>query len=206
MRDGHIEIECKLELDESTYEKIKTSFSGVLSEPRLQKNTFFDTEDKKLLKTRWVCRLRFEADRSFLTVKGKGSVEGAVHARPEFESEIPADIASDILSGFRLSSVDSVPTKKLLDTLGDLRLEPYMGFENERIEIPFGSYVLELDKTNINGSIFYELEAETDSIRISDLENSLRRLFMENGWDYCPSQMSKFKRTLLMNGIRVSDT
>lgn len=206
MRDGHLEIECKLELDESTYEKIKTFFSGVLSEPRLQKNTFFDTEDKALLKTRWVCRLRVEADRSSLTVKGKGSVKGAVHARPEYEAEIPADTGSDLLSGFRLSEVDSLPTRTLLDALGDLRLEPYMGFENERIEIRFGAYVLELDKTNINDSIFYELEAETDSIRISELENSLKILFMENGWDYRPSPMSKYKRALSMNGIRVSDT
>jgi uncharacterized protein YjbK len=201
MTGEHIEVECKLGLDEATYEKIKTFFSNALPEPIRQKNTFFDTLEKSLLSAHWVFRLRIEGGKSFLTAKSKGTVKGSVHSRPEYECEIPTNLALELANGFDLSECDTLPCGKLRDALGDLSLVPYMSFENTRIPIPWESYLLELDRFEIKGSVYYELEAETDSTGITELENKLKRLFEANGWTFTPSPMSKYKRALKAFGI-----
>lgn len=52
---------------------------------------YLDTEDRDLWNGGYACRRRQQDQRSLITVKGRGSAEGAVHQREEHEFEAPAN-------------------------------------------------------------------------------------------------------------------
>jgi uncharacterized protein YjbK len=203
MKNNNLEIELKAELDEHTYNEIKRYFSKESRRPKHQINYFFDTKEKTLINSQWVFRLRKEESEYFLTVKGEASVNQAVLTRPEYEENIPEDAADKIRSGFRLKDCSFLPCQKLASIFGDLFLTPFMSFTNERIEIPWNGFTIELDKIDINGNLFFELEAETDQEKAGLLENDLKKLFAERGWKFVSSSMDKFKRALIINKIIV---
>jgi uncharacterized protein YjbK len=203
MDSDHLEVEIKYEIDRDTYDKILRFFSEVTSEPKLQKNVFFDSKDGRLLASGLVLRIRKENGRRFITVKGKSTVSGSVHSREEHEAEIPGSLGTNLDAGFVVSECDLEPCRMLEGKVGALKVVPFVHFQNTRIDIPWSGRTLELDSFEIGGNRFYELEAEADSASISAFEEQLKLLFHSNGWSFSPSSISKFRRACLLNGIHI---
>jgi uncharacterized protein YjbK len=194
------EIEVKCELDTEIYEQLlKLSASPPV--PVLQENYFLDTAKKYLLKKKWVLRVRIEPETAYITMKGPGKLIDAVYKRIEYESKIPLKTASSLLDGFELNTIAVQPCIELVKRFGNRFVEPFLYFRNERIYIPWKQWGLELDKTTIGSTVFYELEAEAGEEDIETLEADLREMFWKNGWQFKPSRMSKFKRALIIMGI-----
>ncbi|MBN1697834.1 MAG: CYTH domain-containing protein [Spirochaetales bacterium] len=193
------EIEIKCSLDALMYREI-LKLSPYRPVPVLQENHFFDTVKMYLLKKKWVLRLRIEPENAYLTTKGPEKLLDAVYKRIEYESGISRHKASALLAGFDLASIPETACRELVKRFGDRFVVPFLSFCNERIYIPWKSWRLEIDKTTINDSIFYELEAEAGNDDIDDLEAELREMFWKNGWQFRPSNMSKFKRALDIMG------
>lgn len=151
-----------------------------------------------------VVRLREEDGRWWLTLKGTGEAEGALHRRPEFERELPATGAAalreqpaalreQLRSALRAAGED--------DLLGRLPGEPPspLGVLHNRRqvhELPGGAR-LELDETRYpDGEVGHELELELDGARAEHAEATLRALLGAAGVPWRPARDSKFARFL----------
>ena len=189
---GSREIEIKLELTEDVYGRIRREAGGRELRSETQQNTFFDTEDLRLKREGWALRLRREAGRHVMTLKGlpAGRV-GGVFDREEHEAEVPPEKAEALYGGFSVADVGLPPARKLRELFGAIRLRERFRFVNRRTYIPFGNWVLELDKTEIAHRSFYELEMEVSAADAERAAAELRRWFGENGWVYRPSTLSK---------------
>jgi len=200
------EIEIKLELTEEVYRRILREAGGRKRGAETQENAFFDTQDLRLKRDGWALRLRREAGRHLMTLKGlPRDKESGVYDREEHEAEVPAEKAAALYGGFSAAEVDLPPARKLRELYGAIRLRRRFGFVNRRTYIAFGDWVLELDKTEIADRSFYELEmevAEADSERAAA---ELRRWFGQNGWPYRPSASSKLVKAerILADGASV---
>lgn len=189
------EAEIKLKLTESVYLYLKNTCTAYKEVS--QKNHFLDTSDYTLLHHRWVLRIRIEDSwRGYITVKGPGEINNALHIRPEFESPVLVDQAESLLQGFDLSSIHLSPCTELVKRFGNQHVLPFLFFHNQRIIFSWNEWKFELDKTTIEKNLFYELEVETDPAQRDTLEKELKRLFQNQHWDYVPSSKSKFKRAL----------
>jgi uncharacterized protein YjbK len=189
-----VEAEVKLELSEEIYHGVLDRLA--CSEASVQSNSFCDTPDRRLKRAGWALRLRSEGSRQFLTVKGRnrtGLVEGQF-LREEQEIELDRRDFRRMVQGFRLGRCSLEPCKKLAAVVGNLLVRPLYRFENRRSKCRCGDWTLELDQTLIGGDVFHELELETDSSRVDEALEMLRRWFEEEGWEFKPSRLSKMAR------------
>jgi inorganic triphosphatase YgiF len=190
------EIELKLELDARLYDEILATCPEVQTEVR-QENTFFDTNDRVLGNNRWALRIRREGDIYMLTVKGPShTTPDGIFERIELESPIIPEEAERFRLGLDLEQTEIFPCTHLRELFGNLHLVPFLSFRNLRRFISVHSMDLELDKTEIEGKIFYELEVETTPERSSTDSASLRKWFADKNWRYTPSKMSKLQRAM----------
>ena len=90
------------------------------------RDTLLDTADHILSEARHSLRIRRDGSITFLTLKMPGSVEGAVHARPEIEAEITADMTKD-RSQWSQDIVEPVNT-----LIGDAELTELLSIRNRR--------------------------------------------------------------------------
>ncbi len=196
------EIEFKLELNARLYDEIIAACPKVQSEV-YQENTFFDTEDRILGSSRWALRIRRESDRYLLTAKGpsQNRTEEA-YARIEIESPLSSDDAEKLLRGFSLEQSEVAPCRHLRGLFGDLHLVPLFSFKNLRKTVAVQNMRIELDRTEILGKIFYELELETTPKRISEDQAALREWFASHNWQYTPSRFSKLQRALAIHSVQ----
>jgi CHAD domain-containing protein len=90
-----VEVEAKFIIpDESTLQRLleTVSLAGfALGEETVTEihDRYLDTEDGALLMNGFSCRLRRENHHYIATVKGLGSVSGAIHHRAEYETDLP---------------------------------------------------------------------------------------------------------------------
>lgn len=190
------EIEFKLELDARLYNEILANCPEVQTEIS-QENTFYDTNDRFLGNNRWALRIRREGDLYLLTVKGPShTTPEGIFERIELESPIVPEEAERFRLGLDLEQTEILPCTYLRDLFGNLHLMPFLSFQNLRRYISVQSMDIELDKTEIEGKIFYELEVETTPERSSSDLASLKKWFAGKNWRYIPSKMSKLQRAL----------
>ena len=191
-----MEIEVKLELDAHLYNEILATFQQVQAEV-CQENTFYDTDDRVLGNNRWALRIRRESDLYLLTVKGPPNTKPeGIYERIELESPIMPSEAEKFSLGFDLEQTEILPCTRLRELYGNLHLMPFLSFQNLRRFISVHSMDIELDKTEIEGKLFYELEVETTPERSSMDLASLKKWFAGKNWRYIPSKMSKLQRAL----------
>ena len=193
------EIEFKLELSARLYDEILAACPKVQREV-CQENTFFDTEDRILASSRWALRIRRESDRYLLTVKGPSQNRtDEAYARIEIESPLSSDDAERLCRGFSLEQSEAAPCRHLRGLFGDLHLVPLFSFKNLRKSVAIHNMNIELDRTEILGKIFYELELETTPKRRSEDQAALREWFASHNWQYTPSRVSKLQRALAIH-------
>lgn len=198
----NLESELKWELPLATYEGL-IKFFGYGVRAVDQSNTFYDSLGHEMLRQRWALRLRQEADQASLTLKGPSEwcAEG-LQIRPEHEillSPVQAD-------AFRRGEIDDTlaPLQELRQRFGPILLRPLLSFQNRRLAAKWKGWLLEIDRTDIDGQFFYELEVETSQTSISELTRDLKILFAENHWNSHPSSTNKFRRACEIKGLVAS--
>ena len=190
------ETEIKLELDARLYNEILATCAKMQTEVR-QENTFFDTLDRVLGNNRWALRIRREGDLYLLSVKGPTTTKPeGTYERIELESALTPAEAERFCLGFDLEQTEIPPCTFMRELFGNLHLMPFLSFNNLRRFISVHSMDIELDKTEIEEKIFYELELETTPERSPTDLASLKEWFAGRNWRYVPSKLSKLQRAL----------
>lgn len=160
-----------------------------------QHDTFFDTPDLDLSRTRHAVRLR-DGDRTVVTLKGPGTVQDGVHSRPEIElpteDRDPAGWPPDI--------------REQLDTLiGKRDLQPILAVHNQRRVWPLllngqpiGEVALDDGTIEARGRVepMHELEIELKGGTPDDLVALIRSI--THGLAVAPEDRTKFERGLAL--------
>lgn len=169
-----------------------------------QHDTFFDTADLALSKTRHAVRLRQGGTTTVVTLKGPGQVAGGVHERSELE--LPTDNTEP----------DGWPTEiraELHQLIGAQPMRPLLEVHNHR-----RTWALVLHGRSIgevaldHGSIvaggrqepMHELEIELKGGERDDLIALVR--LVQSHLPAQPEDRSKFSRGLALLGLDVSET
>lgn len=178
-----LEIEVKLGLPTpAAYEALRAAL-GEATRVRLQRNAFFDGPRQEVSLQRIALRVREERSRSaagesirtLVTLKGGGTASGAVHARIEWEAEIPHSLEEVVADPSLLLRLSVDPVRELRRAVPGLRrLVCLGGFDNERREVSVPleirqaagrtfrvPTIWELDRTTFgSGPVEQELEVE----------------------------------------------
>jgi uncharacterized protein YjbK len=147
-----------------------------------QLNHFFDTRNHALLAHGLTLRLREEAGRHTLTLKGeerRATADGTLTERLEEEVRLPLEVALDVLQGTipprealakRLGEAGAPALRALDAALGGAELHYVGKFENRRTRLPPVSLdaggsgvtvVFELDRSTFpGGAVEHEIEVE----------------------------------------------
>ncbi len=179
----------------------------------LQVNHFFDTQTFRLLERRIALRLREEAGRYVLSLKGPAQREDEVLTeRLEEEARLGPNDALDVLRGSfsprqalakRLVETNPAALAMLDAALGEQELHYVGRFENRRtrLSVPLAigerdvPLVFELDRTTFGERIDHEIEVELDASvdRKAALE-ALTTLLADAGieWSAAPSKAQRF--------------
>ncbi len=155
-----LEIEKKALLDKDTYNLIIDSID---SKPFIQKNYYFDDNNKRLYKASMALRVREKNGKFKLTLKDKsdptiGIVEvSSIITKNDFNKFVEGRYLIDDTILEYLSKKDIV-----LETLTNL-----VSFTTKRIKVNLDDHILFLDETTFeNGVVDYELEVESSSIEL----------------------------------------
>jgi len=215
-----MEIEFKIVLpDEASFKQVLRALEERGSGPgstRAQVNHFFDTEGLALRHGKFALRLREEDSRFRITAKGgaKSRAGDALVTRPEVESEVPADVAREVLRG-TTSALDALVAARggdrpelltrMQEAIAERGLVHLGSFQNERtkpgrVTIDAGGTPIELqfelDRTTFPGErIERELELEIDDpAHAPHVERWLRTILEELGlpWKTAPSKAQRF--------------
>ena len=215
-----MEIEIKIVLpDEASFKQVLRALEERGSGPgstRAQVNHFFDTEGLALRHGKFALRLREEDSRFRITAKGgaKSRAGDALVTRPEVESEVPADVAREVLRG-TTSALDALVAARggdrpelltrMQEAIAERGLVHLGSFQNERtkpgrVTIDAGGTPIELqfelDRTTFPGErIERELELEIDDpAHAPHVERWLRTILEELGlpWKTAPSKAQRF--------------
>jgi len=193
---GPVEREFKLFLpSESALEAVAQRLGGPRLAPVQQENHFLDTPSGALRAARLALRLRAEAGRHLLTLKGPAERSGSLAERPEEEREVAAPVAAAILSGRHEPlgelPADSALVQRARACVGDSPLHVVGTFRNERTRIgplPFpgaddAPLTFELDRTTFGaGTVERELEVEIpDAAHAPAVAAALHALLEELG-------------------------
>jgi inorganic triphosphatase YgiF len=118
------------------------------------RDTYFDTDDLRLLRSKIVFRLREKATGAMLAFKAQAPGGGGGEFFRRMEIEAPAKItAADIASG---NLPDLPPSRELLKRLGPVRLSPALTVDNRRRTIVLSRngvprFELALDEVTFTG-------------------------------------------------------
>lgn len=177
-----VETELKFTVhDKALFDRIK-SLGEITGYQTIQKglqkitDTYFDTQNNRLLNGNVAFRLRVTEHKSVLTFKSHKASAGSTYQRIEIESETNANV-EDISSG---NMPDIPPVKALQEKMGTISLSPSLKTENNRYTIFLSHnntlyYELVLDDVVFTGprgtAVVYELEVESLFDMHDDLEN-----------------------------------
>lgn len=175
-----------------------------LGEERISivRDVFYDTADRRLIKTMHALRVRHRSDGQIIvTLKGASERKGAIHRRTEMETVVRR------LKRGRVS-VSDLPhgdvSMKLRSLVGDLALGPFLtNYQTRHVRTvrrkrrAIGEW--SLDRVQFRAQarrhIFYELEIE---LKKNGTEADLRALnrIVQAEWGLDPTTTSKFERAL----------
>jgi inorganic triphosphatase YgiF len=127
-----------------------------------QRNTYYDTSDRRLQAQRSGLRIRVVGVRRIVTLKGGGRVTGALHERDEWEVEIGADDRPEHWPS-------SEARERVLALIGAEPLQPILTIETRRRHI----YASRQDDQ------VAELSLDEGVIRAGGREESFRELEIE---------------------------
>jgi CHAD domain-containing protein len=199
-----LEVEAKFSIpDERMFQQLLDagSLAGFdLVDPSVAElhDTYVDTANGAIQSAGYACRLRLTDERCLVTIKGLGSVSGAIHQRAEYEVELPQPVPPE----------DWPPSKArdlVLSLRGDSRLLPLFDINqtrHSRFLDSHGLHVAELSLDRVRvvqsgeeAATFLELEVELSPAgSVPELERLAAEL--QEGWGLAPNGRSKFERAL----------
>ncbi len=198
------EKEIKLNLlSEKNYLTLREALPESIEDKELE-NVFFDTEDWELSRSGWALRVRRQAEKALVTLKGlsRKDVSGLT-VRPEYEAEIPLETARRFIQNDLMKSELPDSIKRQLDKFGDSeKIANKFAFMTRRTVFPYsdGDFNLkfEMDITTFpDGSKDYELEIELEDRKtFNTVIKSIKELFGKLNISFIYQDESKFKRAL----------
>jgi len=203
-----LEVEAKFSIpDEQTFQQLLETASlagfqlGTPTRFHLH-DRYLDTAGGDLWARGHACRIRRQNGQTLVTLKGLGTVSGAVHRRTEQEVELPEPLPPQ-------DWPPSAARELVLSVCGDEPLLPLFEIQQTRHRRPLRDgdravAELNLDRVlmvrgNEVAPAFLELEAE---LLPDGSEQDLERLATElqKGWRLVPQVQSKFERGLALFG------
>ncbi|XP_023762145.2 triphosphate tunnel metalloenzyme 3 [Lactuca sativa] len=193
-----MEVEVKLRLPDSTaHQKLSDLLSPYHTKTHLQQNLFFDTPSLSLATTHLAAlRLRFyDLDsHAILSLKAKPVIAAGISRIEEEEEFLDPSLARACAAEpWRFSTIEkSRILKRVNEEFGvDLmELVSLGGFRNVRAVHKWNGLKLELDETQFDFGVNYEIECESDDPDEAKL--MLEELLNQNGICFSYSQVSKF--------------
>jgi len=200
---GKLEKELKYYLDRKSYERLlRVCGKDILKQDKLV-TYYFDDKKLSLRKRRFGFRLRTKDGKAAtLTLKypDKRASKGPVgfKVRREFEERIPLAKARQVLEGvLPVYEIKAMPVRMLRRhfTLAYLERIKLLGaMKTRRTLAMHGDFKVEIDRYDIFGKRFYELELETN--RPHEAADSVRAWLKENDIPFVPLLQSKLSRFL----------
>lgn len=204
-----MEIEAKFKLpDANTFARLRQAgeLAGfTLGAERIvhTRDIYLDTARRDLLAAGYVCRLRRQDDGSLVTLKACGGARGAVHAREEFETPLPAHAPP----AFKPSGWPPGPAReRVLQIIGELPLDVLFELCQTRVTRPVRQgeqnvAELSLDEVELGQGQLYRV-AEIE-LATPGRQDDLKRLVdcLQNEWRLEPEPLSKFERALALLGM-----
>lgn len=207
-----MEIEAKFAVpDEATWLKLQTvdQIAGYALSPGKTKqvhDTFMDTPDRLILASRHVCRKREVDGQIVMTLKGKQTVEGAVHRREELEITLERELP---IGQWPPSEIRD----RLLAIVGDVALVPMFDQHQTRI-IRWAARAdrvvaeMSVDKVELSShgkeQCYFEVEFELKETG-TEIDLASIAACLQNDWGLKPEPRSKFSRALDLHFNRLSD-
>ncbi len=194
--------------DAATFDRIRATaqfdrYTRTEEQVKQVHDRYVDTADHQFYAHQYYARLRASNGALMVTLKSLGgTTEGAVHARDEYQTEVP---------GLSVSAWPSGDTRHLAEEIaGDAPLTDLVTLDQTRhVSILRDGdrevAELSLDEVVITGPIgpqrAYELEAELRPDGTAADLAALVKVFSEE-YDLAPQPHSKFERALALAGIR----
>ncbi|KAI3796011.1 hypothetical protein L1987_38672 [Smallanthus sonchifolius] len=193
-----MEVEVKLRLpDSAAHQKLSDVLSPYHTKTHLQQNHFFDTPSLSLATTHLAAlRLRFyDLDsQSILSLKSKPVISGGISRIEEEEEPLDPSLARACAAEpWRLSTVENSGILKRVEGEFGVNLNKLVclgGFRNVRSVHDWKGLKLELDETQFDFGVNYEIECESD--KPDEAKLMLEDLLNQNGIRFSYSQVSKF--------------
>jgi uncharacterized protein YjbK len=198
------EIEIKLDLqNEENYLRLLKLFPRKSKEVT-QKNYFFDTADRDLLRAGWAVRIRLE--NSVAEVAAKGPAEDLTESlavRTEIVEYISREKAEDLTrSGLKGDKMGGEIAEVIRRFAGEKPLKTTLQFINYRIDVDYKKsdriYIFEIDRTVFSdGSTEYELELELESKEdYSEAMETIKEILKRAEITAVSQKKSKFARAV----------
>jgi inorganic triphosphatase YgiF len=199
-----IEAKFRVEDDRTFHDLLRLSAIGpfrlvAASEPEDQRNTYFDTADRRLRAGQYGLRVRDIAGRRIATLKGAARAQEGMYERDEWEIEIGDDDRPETWPGGEvrgrvLALIDGHPLEPIL-TIRTLRRHIYAEYDGARVA------ELSLDEGTISvgerAAHFRELEVELlDSGARAQFDKLAARL--RERFALIPEDRSKLARGLAL--------
>jgi len=199
-----LEKELKYGLTRTNYQKLLRSQTG-RKRVEYQTNVFFDTPTLELRRRKIALRLRMlKHGSSLLTLKcppphrsRSSSRNRAIHIRQEWETPFAQEKAMAVIrTPSRLKTMLPKPffefSKRLFPENLWTRIRPLGKMTTRRTLVYLPSFLLEVDRCEMFGRIFYELEVETKYPE--KVDKQIRSLLRANDIRFFPEPRSKFSR------------
>lgn len=199
---ANLEKELKYHLDKESYARlIRVCRASVVKRDRYV-NYYFDDPKLGLRRRRFGFRLRtIHGKKPKLTLKFPAKTPARLprgfKVRHEYEEEIPVAKARALLGGkVTVLDLTASPIRQLKryfsdDYLASLVILGSMKTHRTLATLP-GKFSIEIDRCEMFGKFFYELELETDRPKAAD--RAVRELLKANGIAYRPVAESKLAR------------
>lgn len=193
------ESEAKWILNEAAWASLKQLLPQM--DTLEQSNHFFDSSNGQLRQAKWALRLRKENHKEFLTAKGPAEITGKVVHRPEIEVEVSPDHLKHFDVSFRLSEIPLAPCEVLQEKFGNLEMQKFLSFYNQRQILLWEGQSLELDCSECLGQKRYELEWEAPADILDQNLPKLEKWLQEEKIETTNSTMGKLSWALSLHKI-----
>jgi uncharacterized protein YjbK len=203
-RMEHHEIEIKLDLSNETNYRNVVNILSSDSVPVKQENHFFDTDQKSLSDAGWALRIRKEADRAFITLKGpkKAAVDNLA-IRDEYEEKIDTTAADRYIDeGMESPELPNLIAERITEACKGERLRRILSFVNYRLTairmVEEEAVEIAIDRTEFaDGSVDFELEAElSDKSKYKSVKIMIEDILYKVGVPVVFQNKSKLARAL----------
>lgn len=164
-----------------------------------QIDEYYDTYNNKLLNEHASLRIRYKGKRVYLTIKKMIQNEDNVLpnlSRSETEIQLKSEKIEDVVNKYGKEVLDIKPDE-LLKTIQVNNIRNVIPIQTNirKYELCFDKYYFYIPNENKKSEDYYEIEIETNNLKISDDEQlvQLTRLFIET-WEFIENLESKYER------------